>query len=65
MSTLGEKCGGPKALRKCGRVAADFLAERIRGKRNFGVAVLPDVTSIHPGGQLQLQRLIIAFGDQP
>lgn len=30
---LGQSCEGPEALRKCGKVAADFLAERIEGQR--------------------------------
>lgn len=29
---LGQKCDGPKTLRNCGKVAADFLADRIEGQ---------------------------------
>ena len=40
---LGQKCDGPKALRSCGRVAADFLADRIDGQRiECSVAAIDD-----------------------
>ncbi len=40
---LGQKCDGPKKLRSCGSVAADFLAERIEGQQiECDVAAIDD-----------------------
>ena len=43
---LGQTCEGPKAIRACGRLAADFLAGRIEGG-----AIACDVSEIDTYGR--------------
>jgi endonuclease YncB( thermonuclease family) len=55
---LGQKCDGPKKLSSCGRVAADFLAERIEGQQiECDVVAIDDygrsiASCIHNGEEL-------------